>query len=456
MDDCLFFMRTWWNGSLTRKIGSLSLILLSFLFLVIIYSVFTLQRIDGELREVADIDVPLSEVMSDIEMLQLKQHVVLEQLELAAAGEEAAPLSAYQQHKQQLQALLGKARATLTEALRHHEARFDLGRHEAALGSIDALLTQSDRFEVDIRQLINRRSVREADWAQLEPLANQLDSAMGQLLSQLDELTLSVSRYSEKHERQFMLVNAGLGMGALFIGIYLTIYIIEVFRRRIGRIQGQIDTLQQSLSSGQPLPTAPLVSGRKIPDELGELESDLKMMIGRLTAEFHHRQEVEKSLLELATRDKLTGAYNRHKWEEEIRHELALAARGGTVSVLLLDVDHFKHINDNHGHDAGDRVLTALATNLVSRLRSSDLLFRLGGEEFAILLREQSQQDAALLADALRQMVEQATTAGLPACTVSIGVATYQPGDDEQSLLRRADLALYRAKELGRNRVQCG
>lgn len=445
-------MLNWFQGSLTRKIGGLSVVLLSFLFLVILYSVITLQRIDGELRELDELDVPLSESMAELEVLQLKQHLFLEQLALACRGGPTPSVTEFRQHKAQLHALLGQVEKTLTAALRQHRVRLDLHTHQAALASIERLLPLSEALEQTLMLHLQDQQMTAAEWQAFEPRAQGLDAGLERLLAQLDSLTLSVSRYSEQHERQFMFVNAGLGLAGLFIGIYLTVYIIEVFRRRIGRIQGEIDSLHHSLASGEPLPvmTHPV---RRAPDELAELEQDLRQMMQQLSKEICNRQQVELSLLELATRDKLTGAFNRHKWDEQLKVELALGARGGQFSLILLDVDHFKQINDRHGHDVGDRVLQQLVARLQQRLRASDMLFRLGGEEFAILLRQQSLAAAGQLAESLRQQVEQPDEAGLPAYRISLGVSDYRLGDNQEGLFRRADQALYLAKQQGRNRV---
>jgi diguanylate cyclase (GGDEF)-like protein len=276
---------------------------------------------------------------------------------------------------------------------------------------------------------------------------------MEAMLAALDNLTLEAARYTEKHEREFMLVNAVLGISALGIGLYLTLYIIDVLRRRIGRLQGDLDSLQLSLASGEPITVSPATEVRYV-DELGTLEQDLRAMIASLSQRFADRRAVEKSLLELATQDKLTGAGNRHKWEEQLQLELSLAARGGHFSLIMIDVDHFKRINDRHGHDVGDRVLKRMAARLRERLRSSDQLFRLGGEEFAILLRQLELTTALTLADELRALLGSDPDSALPPFSVSMGVTEYRPGDDAALLVKRADAALYAAKSQGRDCVQ--
>lgn len=170
------------------------------------------------------------------------------------------------------------------------------------------------------------------------------------------------------------------------------------------------------------------------------------------------RKRAEALLLELATTDGLTGLSNRRHFMERGGAELGRARRtGGPVSCLMFDVDHFKKVNDAHGHNVGDEVLRALARTARGSLRDIDLLGRLGGEEFGALLPETGLEEALHVAERLREAVAAMglTHAGAPlAVTMSLGVACAK-GQSEtlESLLRRADGALYEAKQGGRNRV---
>jgi len=158
-----------------------------------------------------------------------------------------------------------------------------------------------------------------------------------------------------------------------------------------------------------------------------------------------------------ASRDPLTGANNRANLEATLEREVSLAQRhDAPLSVIMLDLDHFKRINDDHGHAAGDCVLRTLAARLGHCIRSSDVLYRYGGEEFVMVLRNTDLRGAALLAERVRHAVESLTieceVPGL-GVTVSAGVAALAPGDNAAGLLQRADKALYRSKAAGRNRV---
>jgi len=156
----------------------------------------------------------------------------------------------------------------------------------------------------------------------------------------------------------------------------------------------------------------------------------------------------------LAARDPLTGAANRREMEKEIERAVNLRARHKTpASVILFDLDHFKKINDDRGHNVGDTVLIEMVASVSARLRKSDRLFRTGGEEFVVLLQHSRLSEAYVLAECLRNMVQSNTFASLPGLTISLGVAELEAGEPAPDWLRRADDALYRAKELGRNQT---
>lgn len=178
----------------------------------------------------------------------------------------------------------------------------------------------------------------------------------------------------------------------------------------------------------------------------------LLKVFDRLT--FRHRYE---DLLQKTGKDTLTGTSDRGQFETVAQSliDRALTDRK-PVSLLMIDIDHFKSINDQHGHVAGDKVLKDVARSLTSSLRSGDRLFRYGGEEFVAVCQDLNAGDAAILAERLRAAVEATAFAepGLRA-TVSIGVATVDSGPiSAEQMIREADTWLYRAKRLGRNRVE--
>jgi diguanylate cyclase len=161
----------------------------------------------------------------------------------------------------------------------------------------------------------------------------------------------------------------------------------------------------------------------------------------------------------LAWNDDLTKLLNRRRLTETGTRELALAQRSGRpLAMMLMDVDDFKRINDHFGHQGGDAVLRALGTGLPPVLRATDLLGRWGGEEFALVLPDTEAPDAAILAERLRAAVQglemDVGDARKLRCTVSVGLTSARPGDNFDSLVDRADQAMYRAKSGGKNRVE--
>ncbi|WP_115047627.1 diguanylate cyclase [Xanthomonas arboricola] len=169
---------------------------------------------------------------------------------------------------------------------------------------------------------------------------------------------------------------------------------------------------------------------------------------------------LRESLRRQSIRDPLTGLYNRRYLEESLSHELARCARRGLpLSVLMLDVDHFKQFNDSQGHAGGDLLLAALGELLLNRLRAEDVACRYGGEEFTVILPEADGVEAARVAEDLRGHIAALAVSdgqrALPRVTASIGVASF-PVDGElgTSLIQKADAALYVAKRGGRNRVE--
>ncbi|TDB01971.1 sensor domain-containing diguanylate cyclase [Halomonas marinisediminis] len=193
-------------------------------------------------------------------------------------------------------------------------------------------------------------------------------------------------------------------------------------------------------------------------EDLAVMESaeEISHLNARLQRKSERLKEANARLLELAHRDSLTGVANRYRIEQLMEEELAAADRyGRPLSVLLLDVDHFKHINDTQGHDLGDQALVALAEELTRTLRSCDYVGRWGGEEFIVLATSSDRVAGEGLARRLRERVEALEVPGLPhGLTVSIGVASWRKGDSRKGLVQRADEAMYQAKSAGRNRVR--
>jgi diguanylate cyclase (GGDEF)-like protein len=170
-------------------------------------------------------------------------------------------------------------------------------------------------------------------------------------------------------------------------------------------------------------------------------------------ARFLQERSERLTLYHLAHTDPLTGLPNRRALYPAVDELLAATAQETAGSVILLDLDHFKRINDTHGHNVGDDVLMYTAVLLRSALRDGDVVGRWGGEEFLITLPDTDTEGATKVAERLRRLLQNTPQPPAGQVTASLGVATCEPGDDLRVLTARADAAMYEAKQQGRNRV---
>jgi len=447
-------MFDWINTSLNRKIGSILAVSLSFLLIVISYSIYQVRVINNELKEVSNVDIPLTEVITQVEMLQLQQHLSIERFRLlmGKSHKEQNSIESFFSRHQTITRLLDRATYLVSSSLKNDVIQFKPAEYRLILDEINAFSDVNQNFEELLKSLLKDGSLPEEKWQYLEATASNLDENIVTILRQISQLTLENTRYTEEHQRGFMLIETGLGVCAFILSTLLAAYVLHVIRSRIHNIHQQVEQLHTSLEQGVPI-IRPDNGRLKPSDELGELELDLKKMISRLSDEMDTRKEVEQQLIVLATKDKLTNTYNRHKWSEQIQLLINLSEQGKTFSLISLDVDHFKKINDTHGHQIGDKVLQELAGLLQKDLHQPDMVFRMGGEEFLILLTRQTLDVASDIAERLRHEIEIHQAEGLPKFTASMGVTEYHFGETEDQLMTRADEALYHSKENGRNRI---
>ncbi|MFW6254372.1 MAG: diguanylate cyclase [Chitinivibrionales bacterium] len=179
---------------------------------------------------------------------------------------------------------------------------------------------------------------------------------------------------------------------------------------------------------------------------LGLVASQTSMTLER--AAYLRKQE------DLATLDGLTGLMNHRVFQERIREEIDRARRyRHSLSLVMFDIDHFKKFNDTYGHPIGDEVIKMVSRTIKEMIRTTDLAFRYGGEEFCLLLPETAAQNAVTLAERLRKQIEQNRSVQNLAVTISLGVTDLRSGESAELLIKRADTNLYAAKQGGRNRV---
>ena len=178
----------------------------------------------------------------------------------------------------------------------------------------------------------------------------------------------------------------------------------------------------------------------------------IQLLLGLLTV-FIIRKYVKQNLEFHVEYDSLTHLYNRRYFDSALNKEIISGNKcSENFSLIMFDVDHFKKINDKYGHDIGDCVLKELSDLILQNIRKNDLLARIGGEEFAIIALNTKVNEAFILAEKIRKFVESHDFTEVGQVTISIGVTEYTSGDDNDTICKRVDNALYNAKESGRNK----
>ena len=264
---------------------------------------------------------------------------------------------------------------------------------------------------------------------------------------------------------------------ALSIWDYLACSDDQILRQRLsdaGTQQDRDGWLLLNLSDGQQTPItleaglvrcgkATLLLGTEKTEynsryrtEISALTNDLSVMVRESARKNRELEEANETIEKLARTDALTGLANRRALQEALQREVARGERlGERLSVIIADLDHFKSINDQYGHPAGDKVLARAAAVLGNQSRPYDLAARYGGEEFVLLLPGTSTGDAIAISERIRKEVAKIEVPGCPKqITVSLGVAGWLKGETPEEFVARADAALYSAKSKGRNRVE--
>ena len=275
----------------------------------------------------------------------------------------------------------------------------------------------------------------------------------------------------ESTERAYMVVIAGPDVGEMFpVGMGGLVgrgdeVAIRLTDTEASRNHAQVVVSNQGVQIRDLGSTNGTFVNDVIVQEPQVLQDGDRVQIGTTTIlKFSYQDAVEENfqrrMYESALRDGLTGAFNKAHFDDRLATEFAFASRHGTVlSLLLLDIDHFKKINDEHGHLAGDYVLSKFGKTVGNTIRKEDLFARYGGEEFAIISRGGNTAESQLFAERIRKIVESCTFAYDGAdikVTVSIGIATCPKVGIQSAtdLIAKADKALYAAKNGGRNRVE--
>lgn len=257
------------------------------------------------------------------------------------------------------------------------------------------------------------------------------------ILSAIAEATLSEIRNTET-------IIIGVTGSALVLAAGLVLMTITTFRK----ILAALDTLKTALTNAAHSGNLDMLLETAPPaNEFGLIHEGIKELVGTVRAILDENET-------RATTDALTGLANRLRFNEALELEVARRRRHpGRLSLIICDIDHFKTVNDTWGHPVGDKVLQAFARILRGGIRRTDMAARWGGEEFAILAVDTGSQDAAALAEKLRQAIAGSEFSSVGRLSASFGVAELMSEDTAQALVDRTDRALYRAKAEGRNCV---
>jgi diguanylate cyclase len=255
---------------------------------------------------------------------------------------------------------------------------------------------------------------------------------------------------TQRLEAQLVQVLANVRQSAANLGRQAAQY-NESLTRHEERLQQQIDvpTLADLIAALVGETTRMRTSAQTLQEEMGATSAEVSRL----------REQLEKAQGQ-ALVDALTELHNRRSFEQALAQMLASAAESAsTCSLLMADIDHFKQVNDTYGHVFGDKVIRYVAQRISLSIKGRDVAARYGGEEFAILLPETTVQGASVLAEQIRTTVARGkihrvgATEAIAGVTISIGVAESIPGDTVEELTARADQALYKSKQAGRNRV---
>ncbi len=317
------------------------------------------------------------------------------------------------------------------------------------LGSQEHSLLANARREwkdsVVLANIIFSSSAPKAALHQLDQRVNQIMFALDRMYdAYYSEIGALRAQINESEGRFLLIITAAVGFGLLIAvtgAVWLARSVLVPLREfEKGMAHFSNDDLSYRLVLNNE-------------DEIGRLARDFNTMAERL---MEHRHKLE----ELSVRDGLTGLYNRRELEKRLHEETQRARRyQRPLTVLMLDIDHFKGVNDRYGHQAGDEVLITVADLIQLNVRPVDVVCRYGGEELAVILPETDKNGAYTLAERIRGTVEESITTtpqgDMVHVTVSIGLATFpRNADTAATLIHAADQALYAAKQEGRNLVR--
>jgi diguanylate cyclase (GGDEF)-like protein len=447
--------------TIARKIGGLTTILIFFNLIIIIYSIISLKKIREELHEIVSLDIPLTELCNSIENHRFQQDILFYQfLQLSQRNNKRVSTSNKITIKQLLSTKQTQVDKYLDRGIKLSQRGFTT-TSEKLFKEINQILLafqkETDSFNsqlaILIKELESGKNLTQPTVEQIFKQEEYLEIQGITLADILERLTERKFTLIQKHQTIFLIVNTALGIVAILLGGLLTSIIIIGIKTNIFRLSQKVSDVTQAIEEHNILPSGYIEI--KSSDEFVDLAQKLMKMIDSVSLTIEQQKQLEKHLKALAISDTLTGAFNRRKWEENLTLEIARTRRTGQeLSIIIFDIDFFKKINDNYGHDVGDRVLVEIVKIVKTQIRKIDSLYRIGGEEFAILAPATNREQVVKLAQRVRQSVESHPFDPINQVTISLGATQFKESDDREQFIKRADIALYKSKRKGRNQVQ--
>ncbi len=306
---------------------------------------------------------------------------------------------------------------------KHYTVWYDFvsGRNQPLKESVDRVLTKTRSISAAFSDELYDQFFRNNEEKIAEQMRTEVRSLVASVLQQLATSGGQANHYSEVLEDYNARMSKDLSTGE--------------FRSLVNEFMGETNQM--------------LSSNRQLEKQLEKTNHELDEL----------RHQLEEARYEAST-DALTGLANRKAFDSAIQEQIEVAREtGNDMCLIMADIDHFKHFNDNHGHLIGDKLLRFVSNILKDSLKGQDLVARFGGEEFAVLLPNTPLRGALAVAESLRARVQSQrlrrtdTQQPIGGVTLSLGIASFKAGDTPETLIGRADGALYQSKHLGRNRV---
>ena len=445
--------------TISQQFRRLSLILISINSITIIYCFISLSKIQTELQEVAHIDVPLIKTSNSIEIAQLEQHILIQQL-LDFNKKQEKNKEEFNRIKEEILNKQVKLKQNFKQGIKLSQQGLD-NSSKAIFQEIEKnlfILWQDNNLlnqkitnlleKTELQKPVNENTINQI-LKQNKILKNQEDI----LIKTIESLTEEQVRRSRIGQRQSLIINIILGLIVILTNGLLSLLIIKKVNLNFVYFSEQVKKVTEAVQSGKNFQLNQFKL--HLSDEFNDLTNNLQQIISYVSLTQEDHDKIQKRLEFLATVDELTGAFNVRKWKEMLNYEIEKTYRSANnLSIILFDIDFFKKINDTYGHQVGDQVLRKLVKIIQKIIRTTDSLYRIGGEEFVILCPNSNYHQAMTLAERIRKSIESTPFEKVNQVTISLGVTQLKKSDNSGEFVKRADQALYQSKQNGRNQVQ--